>query len=219
MWDNLKIAFERYGYIIRECLETLTEMINAKFFFFAIVAVGIGTMGIWVPVAFELNLNEPAYILKQVVVDKTLAISGQVKEVTFTLKDNTPLSLYIEYIGDLKEITFENFSIFMYVISILGVIAAENFIKHQKPNGKDSEALHSFSLFIWFVAFVLSFWALKEPKILSWQLICSFGLAVSLWLSISVKSDHFLDIKKTSKELNGTKSESKPNFNGGGLSD
>ena len=217
MWDNLKVAWERYLYIVQECLATLTEMINAKFFFFAVVAVGIGTMGIWVPVAFELNLNGPSHVLEQV--DKTLIINTEVKEVTITLMDNTKLPLYVKYAEKLKKITFENFSIFMYVISILGVIAAENFIKNEKPDGKDSEALHSFSLFIWFVAFVLSFWALKEPKILSWQLICSFGLAVSLWLSISVKSDHFLDIKQTNKKLNGTKSETKPNFNGGGLSD
>ncbi|MEZ8228118.1 hypothetical protein AB6C58_05105 [Vibrio splendidus] len=219
MLDNLSIAWGRYTHIFIECLATFTAMLNAKFLFFAIVAVGIGTMGIWVPVAFDLDLNESVHLVES----STQLRGAEVKQVDFLLEDKSIIQVFVKYVGQVKNVTFENFSVFMYVISILGVIAAENFIKGEQPGSKNEEALHSFSLFIWSIAFVLSFWALKEPKELTWQLIVSFWLSVSLWLSISVKSDHFLDIKDTAKKLNGTrvseKNNDESNFNGGGVSD
>ena len=88
-----------YREVIGTCWKTFIEIVSsAKFIFFSIVAISIGTMGIWVPVLFELDLS-----------------SG----------GNTT-----------SKATVENFPIFMYVVGVLGTLAAEYFIRNEKVNWK-----------------------------------------------------------------------------------
>ncbi|WP_334014661.1 hypothetical protein [Alteromonas sp. S167] len=97
----------------------------------------------------------------------------------------------------------ENFSMFMYVVSVLGTLAAEYLIKNEKLDDEKKEAVQSFSMFIWFVAIVLAFWALKEPKENTWQLWLSLWLAISLWMSFTIKKDDFKYSCRTKNKLEG----------------
>ena len=156
-----------YREVIGTCWKTFIEIVSsAKFIFFSIVAISIGTMGIWVPVLFELDLS-----------------SG----------GNTT-----------SKATVENFPIFMYVVGVLGTLAAEYFIRNEKFDEDRKQAVQSFSMLVWFIAIVLSFWALKDPKGNTWQLWLSLWLTISLWMSFTKKDDFsFTDTTKSQLEGNG----------------
>ena len=161
------------------CWQTLIEIItSAKFVFFSLVAIGIGTMGIWVPVIFDLDLSGNAA--------------------------KTP------------SVKIENLPIFMYVVGVLGTLAAEYFIKNEKLEDEGKQAVQSFSMFIWFIAIVLSFWALKAPKENTWQLWLSLWLSISLWMSFTIKKEDFNYSRRTKNQLEGSDANS-VKFGGGGL--
>jgi|TARA_R110000744_G_scaffold379552_4_gene497943 hypothetical protein len=172
---------EMYREVMSACWHTFIEIVSsAKFVFFSFVAIGIGTMGIWVPVWFNLDLSGGAAI------------------------------------ASTNKSKVENFPIFMYVVGVLGTLAAEYFIKNEKLDDENKEAVQSFSMFIWFTAIVLSFWALKDPKGNTWQLWLSLWLAISLWMGFTIKKDDFKYSTKTKKRLEGN-DNNKVKFGGNGL--
>lgn len=156
-----------YLEVVGDCWEVLLRIVkNAKFMFFAIVSLSISTMGLWIPVLFQLD------------------VSGDNEKAT--------------------EIGYDNIAIFMYVVSVLGTIAAEHFNNRKEDS---ATATTSFAMLIWFIAIVLSFWALKEPGSATWQLFISMWLTISLWLSYTIVKE---DSKFTGAEkdnLSGTSSQ------------
>jgi hypothetical protein len=100
----------------------------------------------------------------------------------------------------------------MYVVSLLGTLAAEYFIKNKQLDDKQA-AVHSFSMFVWLIAIFLSFWALKQPKLLSWHLCVSLWLAISLWMSFTVAKGDFKPSEKTNDKLKGNQTK----FGGQGI--
>jgi len=98
----------------------------------------------------------------------------------FFLKDNTQLG----------------FSIFSFIITTLGVLAAERLSKNDdNDNSMTSSEKHrkqvmmSFSIFLWFLSFVFSFYGLKNN--VNFMLILSFSITLLLWLSITVVKPDF----------------------------
>jgi len=206
--DQLVDHIKLYWKMVVMCVETLVSMLSAKFLFFSFVALAIGTMGIWVPVAFELNLNKAEanseIVFYAEVIDQNIS------------EDKSDEVLKVKLLPLEKETKIENFSVFMYVIGILGILAAERFIKRNEEGDDIVEAIKTFSMFIWFCALVLSFWALKDPKGMTWHLWVSLWLAISLWLSNSVHSADF-NREKTDqgrRDLAGAPNRNERSFSG-----
>lgn len=195
-----------YAQMIARCFTRLIDILfNAKFLFFSIVTIGIGTIGVWVPVAFQIDLSSTHKLCAEF---SSLLPNGS--EVL-----GTP-----EACRQPRRIGFENFALFMYIAGVLGMLAAEFFIKNEKPEGPVGEAILSFAMCVWFISLILSFWGLKEPTESSWQLWVSVWLAISLWLSSTyVNGDFNLDLvkKKLSGEATGGTKGSSGQFAGDGL--
>jgi hypothetical protein len=51
-----------------------------------------------------------------------------------------------------SNITYDNIAIFMYVVSVLGTVAAEYFIKNEDLKDPDSKSIHSFAMFMHILA-------------------------------------------------------------------
>jgi hypothetical protein len=88
------------------------------------------------------------------------------------------------------------FSIFSFIITTLGVLAAECLSKDDESESiVSSSERHrkqvrmSFSMFLWFVSFVFSFYGLKNN--VNFLLIFSFIITLLLWLSITVVKPDF----------------------------
>ncbi|WP_335900939.1 hypothetical protein [Shewanella algae] len=202
---------EIYKAIMILCFERLFDMVFcARFIFFAFVTIAIGTSGIWVPVLFQIDLSSS--VLKCDLLTDSLI--------------NNDFSMRMDSICIIpRKIGFENFPMFMYVVGVLGMLAADFFIKRPRKETEDPVklALLSFCMFIWFLALILSFWGLKVPMGESWQLKVSVWLTVSLWLS-SLYTDGEFDTQDVAHKLAGTLPASRSNdksdsFNGVGLDD
>ncbi|WP_183059466.1 hypothetical protein [Salmonella enterica] len=96
----------------------------------------------------------------------------------------------------LKDNTQLGFSFFSFIITTLGVLAAECLSKDdENENSIPLSERHrkqvrmSFSMFLWFVSFVFSFYGLKNH--VNFMLILSFVITLLLWLSITVVKPDF----------------------------
>lgn len=96
----------------------------------------------------------------------------------------------------LKDNTQLGFSFFSFIITTLGVLAAECLSKDDENESvMGSSERHrkqvrmSFSIFLWFVSFVFSFYGLKNT--VNGFLILSFSITLLLWLSITVVKPDF----------------------------
>ncbi|TCN91477.1 hypothetical protein [Vibrio crassostreae] len=175
-WNDLlsKKKGEIYVYkrVLGVCLERLFDMVFcARFMFFAAVTVAIGTTGIWVPVIFQIDMSP---------------LKSLCNSISIALDHENILMPKISLCSTSRVIRLENFSMFMYVVGVLGMLAAEFFIKGKAKDAEEDEvklAFLSFCMFVWFFALILSFWGLKFPTEDSWQLKVSVWLSVSLWLS------------------------------------
>ncbi|KOE09187.1 hypothetical protein ACS81_00310 [Vibrio parahaemolyticus] len=167
-----KAEIHIYQSVVSACLERLFDMIFcARFMFFAIVTIAIGTTGIWVPVLFQIDLS---------------SVKSICETIQASLGEEGVSMPAVSLCSKPRVIGLENFSMFMYVVGILGMLAAEFFIKGKAKAMEESDvklALLSFCMLVWFLALALSFWGLKMPTEDTWQLKVSVWLTVSLWLS------------------------------------
>lgn len=169
-----------YVSVFLDCIKTLREIFkSAQFLFFSVVSISISTMGIWIPVQFELDIS-----------------GGK---------------------NGAESIGYENIAVFMYVVSVLGTIAAEYFNKRINDD-VGSGATQSFAMLIWFLAIVLSFWALKEPSKITWHLLVSMWLTISLWMSFTIHKDKGEFTEEAKKALSGN-GNGNGNVPGAGLTD
>lgn len=218
MLDKLISHLELYKKLLIMCLDTLVEMLHAKFVFFSFVALAIGTIGIWVPVGFNLDLSSNNKVEQNNYKATVVAQDMNRNESESTSIETSFLLEIDEKIDNKNDVKIENFSIFMYVIGILGILAAEHFIRKKNCESEEEEAILTFSMLIWFIALVLSFWALKEPKSATWQLWVSFWFTTSLWLSHTVKKADFNGgIEKSKAKLGGQDVKDSSGFGGSGI--
>ncbi|MDT8956452.1 MULTISPECIES: hypothetical protein [Aeromonas] len=117
----------------------------------------------------------------------------------------------------LKDSSQIGFSIFSFVIATLGVLAAENLLKDDDVSISSLDKYRkqvkiSFSVFLWFLAFVFSFYGLKNN--INFALLLSFGITLLLWLSITVAKVDFdaptTPSQTVSNELNNMKDVNEP---------
>ncbi|ENG6256353.1 hypothetical protein AB1E84_002245 [Yersinia enterocolitica] len=94
------------------------------------------------------------------------------------------------FLGDTTQL---GFSIFSFIIATLGVLAAENLLRDEGELTNTQfkyrkQVKMSFSVFLWFISFVFSFYGLKGN--VNSLLVIAFIITLVLWLSISsTKSD------------------------------
>ncbi|MGC0904449.1 MULTISPECIES: hypothetical protein [Pantoea] len=94
------------------------------------------------------------------------------------------------FFGDTTQL---GFSIFSFIIATLGVLAAENLLRDEGELTDTQfkyrkQVKMSFSVFLWFISFVFSFYGLKGG--VNTLLVIAFIITLVLWLSItSTKSD------------------------------
>lgn len=86
------------------------------------------------------------------------------------------------------------FSIFSFIIATLGVLAAENLLReddecHSSEDKYRRQVKISFSVLLWFLSFVFSFYGLKNN--VNFELIISLLITLLLWLSITVVKTDF----------------------------
>jgi hypothetical protein len=222
MLDEIGRHLKLYHAMLIVCLESLIKIFHAKFIFYSFVALAIGTIGVWAPVVFELDLNKSDLLqdeVYEVILLNESKPSGLIDETVSIKADVVKQSLIeITKVVSSREIGIENFSIFMYVLGILGILAAEYFIKERKIDTEVQGAILTFCMFVWFLALVLAFWALKDPKNFTWQLGVSFWLSVSLWLSYTVSNADFNgDIESAKSKLSGTEMSVGSEFGGEGI--
>lgn len=118
------------------------------------------------------------------------------------------------FLGDSSQI---GFSIFSFIIATLGVLAAENLSREDELASTLADKYRkqvriSFSVLLWFISFVFSFYGLKNN--VNFALIVSFIITLILWFSITVaKSDFDAPIKPddtVKKELEIRKNDNEP---------
>lgn len=97
------------------------------------------------------------------------------------------------FLGDGEQL---GFSFFSFIITTLGVLAAECLSKDNEnesvmpsPERHRKQVRMSFSIFLWFVSFVFSFYGLKNT--VNGLLILSFSITLLLWFSITVAKPEF----------------------------
>lgn len=110
------------------------------------------------------------------------------------------------------------FSIFSFIIATLGVLAAENLLRDDGDIADDPVSIYrkqvkmSFSVFLWFLSFVFSFYGLKGD--VNVMLIVAFIITLLLWLSITAtKSDFDAPVdpqKKVRDALNSVNNNPEP---------
>ena len=109
------------------------------------------------------------------------------------------------------------FSIFSFIIATLGVLAAENLLKedddcHSSDDKYRKQVKVSFSVFLWVLSLVFSFYGLKNN--VNTALIISFLITLLLWLSITVVKTDFdtptSPDDTVRKELSNIQSDSEP---------
>lgn len=109
------------------------------------------------------------------------------------------------------------FSIFSFIIATLGVLAAENLSREDESALTFADKYRrqvkiSFSVLLWFISFVFSFYGLKNN--INFALMISFAITLLLWFSITVaKADFDAPIKPDDtvrKELEIIKDDDEP---------
>ncbi|SBS27241.1 hypothetical protein MSP8887_00584 [Marinomonas spartinae] len=184
---------------------------NPKFVFSFLVIMVISSAGVWAPWAFDINLSSVCYVEKKDLENNDLIQDGKIlntKPYKLNAKDNElheiesykePLPSKLEvlkdacaYVSEIPIILFQGFAIFMFNLGLLGGIAFEFFInqglqRYQELKFDDEKInklrLNEFAgFFVWVVAFVFSFYGLKEPTTTSYLSILGSFLALSLWI-------------------------------------
>ena len=194
---------------------------NPKFVFPFLIIMIISSAGIWVPWAFDIDLStvcntsiDADYISKVAALKDTSI--GDFKSAFLTSCN------YVRY----QEIVlFQSFSMFMFNVGILGGIAAE-FVLVQRDSKNDSEENKTDSsiikeytaFFIWIVAFILSFYALKNPSQSSSYVNLSTWLSVSLWICTNYhKKEYTLPVSNNTEAFDGGDDVTEDDLNGPGL--
>lgn len=172
---------------------------NPKFVFSFLVIMSISSSGVWAPAAFDIDLspdcelksNTPANTSSSSIDQKKQSVVKSQKVIIDTCTTKTIESYNF----------FQGFPVFMFNLGLLGGIAFEFFVR-QGPNkyddldmNQDEIDVHRMSefagFFIWVLAFILSFFGLKEPVSTSSLALIGSFLSVSLWICSNFNKAEF----------------------------
>ncbi|WP_435237536.1 hypothetical protein ACR30L_08250 [Psychromonas sp. PT13] len=230
---------ENYWLCLRkECLKVPFKAVkNPKFVFSFLIIMIISSGGIWAPWAFSLDLSSACNSEVNVVNNNVQVQSENIELAGYyfnwgatvtstatstynisTLKESLENSC--EFISSLPVVLFQGFAIFMFNLGILGGIAFEFFVKLGPDKYDELETDHCINknrtnefagYFAWLIAFVLSFYGLKEPTTTSYLAMIGSFIAISLWIITNYDKADFKDrpVSPGNIEAAGSRSSSK----------
>ncbi|WP_279624360.1 hypothetical protein [Aeromonas veronii] len=148
---------------------------NPKFIMFFLIFILITGAGVWIPWAFKIDLTS------------VCVLRGESDDV------RQALGTVCLYVKGMDVAFFQNFSVFMFNLGVLGTIATEFFFKGETDSSlSDRKDLKEISaLFLWVVAFVLSFDSLKNPTGFSWYVALGALLTLFLWICININKEQY----------------------------
>ncbi|EBH0345249.1 hypothetical protein FJ746_09600 [Salmonella enterica] len=175
---------------------------NPKFIFSFLVIMLISSAGIWAPWLYSLDLSPVC----ETIVPTNAIVTTTSGGIIHSDKIVESVNVVCLYISSLDITLFQNFSLFMFNLGLLGGIAAEFFI--QKKDNTECEEKISFNnletdessdsrvkeyagFFLWVVAFILSFFALKNPTGDSPQVFWGGLLSIALWIFTNIRKKEY----------------------------
>ncbi|ELY4034037.1 hypothetical protein ACI1AH_002772 [Cronobacter sakazakii] len=219
--------FLLWNFLVCVIYETIR---NPKFIFSFLVIMVISSAGIWAPWLYKIDLSPVCNTI--IPSDAVINISSGKKILAEDIRAS--VSIVCSFTSSQKITLIQNFSLFMFNLGLLGGIAAEFFIQKKnssecegdneqsgtmKDNQSDDRIKEYGGFFLWVIAFILSFFALKNPTGASLEVIWGGGLSIMLWV--------FTNLRKKEYEVNdmdpsnavGGKDVDPGKLKGAGLSD
>ncbi|ORM68447.1 hypothetical protein [Pantoea rwandensis] len=206
--NRLKIdekGYFKYWFLLWNfLLSVIYEVVqNPKFIFSFLVIMLISSAGIWAPWLYSLDLSP---VCETIVPTNTIitTTSGGIIQSDKIVESVNVVCLYI---SSLDITLFQNFSLFMFNLGLLGGIAAEFFIQKKdssecekniisddllNDDGSDSRVKEYAAFFLWVVAFILSFFALKNPTGDSPQVFWGGVLSIFLWIFTNIRKKEYI---------------------------
>lgn len=196
----LKLKIEEKGYckhwflLWNFFLSVVYEMFqNPKFIFSFLVIMLISSAGIWAPWAFSIDLSPVCNTV--VLPDAKFTTPNSVELTASSIKDSLRISCSYLASSSQEIKLFQNFSIFMFNLGLLGSIAAEFFIQKRKDisGAEDDGRVKEYAgFFIWVITFTLSFYALKNPTGDTFQVIIAGYLSILLWVFTNIRKKEYI---------------------------
>lgn len=206
--NRLKIdekGYFKYWFLLWNfLLSVIYEVIqNPKFIFSFLVIMLISSAGIWAPWLYSLDLSPVC----ETIVPKNAIITTTSGGIIHSDKIVESVNVVCLYISSLDITLFQNFSLFMFNLGLLGGIAAEFFIQKKDnseceknissddlltDDGSDSRVKEYAAFFLWVVAFILSFFALKNPTDDSPQVFWGGVLSIFLWIFTNIRKKEYI---------------------------
>jgi len=216
--NRLKIdekGYFKYWFLLWNfLLSVIYEVIqNPKFIFSFLVIMLISSAGIWAPWLYSLDLSPVC----ETIVPTNAVITTTSGGVIHSDKIIESVNVVCLYISSLDITLFQNFSLFMFNLGLLGGIAAEFFIQKKDDSeceknissddlltddGSDSRVKEYAAFFLWVVAFILSFFALKNPTGDSPQVFWGGVLSIFLWIFTNIRKKEYI-VKTDANNLIG----------------
>lgn len=185
-----KYWFLLWNFLVSVIYETIK---NPKFIFSFLVIMMISSAGIWAPWLYGIDLS-PVCNTK---VPSSAVIKNPFGGDIYAEEIKGSISIACSFISSQEITLIQNFSLFMFNLGLLGGIASEFFI--QKKNNSDCQGdseVNEFlqdkikddrikeygAFFLWVIAFILSFFALKNPTGASSEVIWGCFLSIILWV-------------------------------------
>lgn len=156
-------SFKMWWKLFAIIFKSLIEIIRSpSFIMFSTIAIGLGTMGIWIGFFPSSGITLPA-------------VGG----------------------GDSWAERIDNLSVFTFCIATLGSVATDYFFEEKNSQNIQSEDLDKMlskhgMFFLWALAALMSFAALKNNDAIYWSL----GLTIVFWLLINIKKPKFQKINE-----------------------
>ncbi|WP_413698552.1 hypothetical protein ACLKMH_12965 [Psychromonas sp. KJ10-10] len=197
------------------------SLCNPKFVFSFLIIMLISSSGVWAPWAFNIDLSSVCNTEVESFNDLSLykyneknsvelggyfigigeTTSTSISQPINDLNLIKSLNDSCQYISSLPIILFQGFAIFMFNLGLLGGIAFEFFVgqgpkKYEDLNFDEKEInkmrINEFAgFFAWLLAFVLSFYGLKEPTTTSVLSLFGSVISVSLWICTNYNKAQF----------------------------
>jgi hypothetical protein len=185
-------------------LSVIYEVIqNPKFIFSFLVIMLISSAGIWAPWLYSLDLSAVC----ETIVPTNATLTTASRGIIHSNKIVESVDVVCLYISSLEITLFQNFSLFMFNLGLLGGIAAEFFIQKKDnseceknissddsltDDGSDGRVKEYAAFFLWVIAFILSFFALKNPTGDSPQVIWGGVLSIFLWIFTNIRKKEYI---------------------------
>lgn len=219
--------FLLWNFLVSVIYETIR---NPKFIFSFLVIMVISSAGIWAPWLYKIDLSP---------VCNTIVPSNAV--ISVSSGKNIPaedirasVNIVCSFTSSQKITLIQNFSLFMFNLGLLGGIAAEFFI--QKKNSSvcedgneqsettndkqsDDRIKEYGAFFLWVIAFILSFFALKNPTGASPEVIWGGVLSIMLWVFTNLRKKEYKVNDMDPSNAVGGKDVDPSKLKGEGLSD